>query len=407
MSQALPSPLFDPFAPGFTDDPYPQYAALRAAAPVFQHPFGFWLLTSYDDVSWLLRAGLSVEDRNIAASPLLELREQMYGEQAARPRGVSMLDRDPPDHTRLRRLVSKAFTPGAVQALRPRISGLVDGMLDAAQREGRVDLVDALAFPLPFAVIAEMLGTPPADHERIRALSGMVVRSLEPVADPAVASAIAAADSELTEIAASMIAWKRAHPADDLLTALINAEDDGDVLDEEELIAQTLLLYIAGHETTVNLIAGGTVALLRHPDQLALLRDDPALIVNAVEELLRYDSPVQASRRITTEPVRVGGVAIPAGAFVMASLGSANRDEGFWGPDAAELRLGRSNARQHVSFGAGPHHCLGASLARLEASIALARLTARFPGLALDGPVTWNGRINLRGPAHLPVSLGA
>jgi cytochrome P450 len=406
MSQALPSPLFDPFAPGFTDDPYPQYAALRAAAPVFQHPFGFWLLTSYDDVSWLLRAGLSVEDRNIAASPLLELREQMYGEQAARPRGVSMLDRDPPDHTRLRRLVSKAFTPGAVQALRPRISGLVDGMLDAAQREGRVDLVDALAFPLPFAVIAEMLGTPPADHERIRALSGMVVRSLEPVADPAVASAIAAADTELTAIAANMIAWKRVHPADDLLTALINAEDDGDVLDDDELIAQTLLLYIAGHETTVNLIAGGTVALLRHPAQLALLRDDPALIVNAVEELLRYDSPVQASRRITTEPVRVGGVAIPAGAFVMASLGSANRDEGFWGPDAAELRLGRSNARQHVSFGAGPHHCLGASLARLEASIALARLTARFPGLALDGPVTWNGRINLRGPAHLPVSLG-
>jgi cytochrome P450 len=405
MTQALPPPLFDPFAPGFTDDPYLQYAALRAAAPVYQHPLGFWLLTSYDDVSRLLRAGLSVEDRNIAASPLLEVREQMYGEAAARPRGVSMLDRDPPDHTRLRLLVSKAFTPRAVQALRPRICALVDSMLDAAEREGRVDLVDALAFPLPFAVIAEMLGTPPADHERIRALTGTVVRSLEPVADPAVAAAIAAADSELTEIAAGMIAWKRANPADDLLTALINAEDDGDVLDDDELIAQTLLLYIAGHETTVNLIAGGTLALLHHPDQLALLRDDPALIANAVEELLRYDSPVQASRRITTEPVRIGGVAIPAGAFVMASLGSANRDEGFWGPDAAELRLGRTNARQHVSFGGGPHHCLGASLARLEASIALARLTARFPGLALDGQVVWNGRMNLRGPAHLPVSL--
>jgi cytochrome P450 len=405
MTQALPPPLFDPFAPGFTDDPYLQYAALRAAAPVYQHPLGFWLLTCYDDVSRLLRAGLSVEDRNIAASPLLEVREQMYGEAAARPRGVSMLDRDPPDHTRLRLLVSKAFTPRAVQALRPRICALVDSMLDAAEREGRVDLVDALAFPLPFAVIAEMLGTPPADHERIRALTGTVVRSLEPVADPAVAAAIAAADSELTEIAAGMIAWKRANPADDLLTALINAEDDGDVLDDDELIAQTLLLYIAGHETTVNLIAGGTLALLHHPDQLALLRDDPALIANAVEELLRYDSPVQASRRITTEPVRIGGVAIPAGAFVMASLGSANRDEGFWGPDAAELRLGRTNARQHVSFGGGPHHCLGASLARLEASIALARLTARFPGLALDGQVVWNGRMNLRGPAHLPVSL--
>ena len=405
MSQTLPPPLFDPFAPGFTDDPYPQYAALRAAAPVYQDPLGFWLLTCYEDVSWLLRAGLSVEDRNVAASPLLERREQVYGEEAARPR-VAMLYRDPPDHTRLRRLVSKAFTPRAVQALAPRITGLVDGLLDAAEQTGRVDLVDALAFPLPFAVIAEMLGTPPADHERIRQLTGTVVRSLEPVVDPAVASAIAAADSELRTIAADMIAWKRANPADDLLTALINAEDDGDVLDDEELIAQTLLLYIAGHETTVNLIAGGTLALLRHPAQLALLRDDPDLIANAVEELLRYDSPVQASRRITLEPVSISGFTIPAGAFVMASLGSANRDEGYWGPDAAELRLDRANARQHVSFGAGPHHCLGASLARLEASIALARLTTRFPGLALDGQVVWNGRINLRGPAHLPVSLG-
>jgi cytochrome P450 len=407
MSQTLPAPQFDPFAPGFTDDPYPQYAALRAAAPVYQHPFGFWLLTSYEDVSWLLRANLSVEDRNIAPSPLVELREQMYGEEAAHPRRVSMLDLDPPDHTRLRRLVSKAFTPRAVQELRSRITGLVDSMLDAAERERRVDLVDALAFPLPFTVIAEMLGTPPADHERIRQLTGMVVRSLEPVADPAIASAIVAADNELTAIAADMIAWKRANPADDLLTALISAEDGGDVLDDEELIAQTLLLYIAGHETTVNLIAGGTLALLRHPGQLALLRDDPALIDNAVEELLRYDSPVQASRRITLEPVSIGGVPIPAGAFVMASLASANRDEGFWGPDAAELKLDRKDARQHVSFGAGPHHCLGASLARLEASIALAQLAARFPGLALDGEVTWNGRINLRGPAHLPVSLSA
>jgi cytochrome P450 len=203
-----------------------------------------------------------------------------------------------------------------------------------------------------------------------------------------------------------MIAWKRKNPASDLLTALINAEDDGDVLHDDELIAQTLLLYIAGHETTVNLIAGGTLALLRHPGQLALLRDRPALAGNAVEELLRYDSPVQASRRITLEPVMVRDTTIPAGAFVMASLGSANRDERFWGADADELRLDRQNARQHASFGAGAHHCLGASLARLEACIAFERLTVRFPALALDGDVTWNGRINLRGPAHLPVSVG-
>ena len=407
MTETMPPPLFDPFAPGFTDDPYPQYATMRERAPVYQHPLGFWLLTAYDGVSWLLPApGLSVEDDNVAADSLLrQLREEVYGDGAPRASALSMLDRDPPDHTRLRKLVSKAFTPRAIQALRPRITGLVDGMLDDMAAQGHVDLVDALAFPLPFRVIAEMLGTPPADHERIRQLTGTVVRSLEPIADPEMIQAILDADEEMSAIAAEMIAWKRANPADDLLSALIHAEDDGDVLDDDELVAQTLLLYIAGHETTVNLIAGGTLALLRHPAQLALLRTDPALVGNAVEELLRYDSPVQASRRITLEAVTVGGIEIPAGAFVMASLGSANRDESFWGLDADEVRLDRDNARQHVSFGAGHHHCLGASLARLEAAIAFEHMAGRFPGLALDGDVVWNGRINLRGPAHLPVSV--
>jgi cytochrome P450 len=407
MSEAeVAPPLFDPFAPGFTDNPYPHYATVRDAAPVYQHPFGFWLLTRYEDVAWLLRAAMSVEDRNVADSPLMQYRDEIFGRAGAEPPGaLSMLDRDPPDHTRLRRLVSKAFTPRAIEALRPRITELVDGMLDDLAQAGRADLVEALAFPLPFTVIAEMLGTPPGDHERIRQLSGTVVRSLEPVADPELAAAIMAADAELRQVGAEMIAWKREHPADDLLTALINAEDDGDVLDDDELVAQTLLLYLAGHETTVNLISGGTLALLRHPDQLELLRRDPALVPNAVEELLRYDSPVQASRRVTLEPVTVRGTGIPAGAFVMASLGAANRDPAYWGTDAGELRLNRENARQHVSFGAGPHHCLGASLARLEACITFERLVTRFPGLALDGEPAWNGRINLRGPATLPVAV--
>jgi cytochrome P450 len=408
LTETMPPPLFDPFAPGFTDDPYPQYATMREQAPVYEHPFGFWLVTRYEEVSSLLRApGMSVEDDNVAADSLLrQIREDVFGDGAPRASALSMLDRDPPDHTRLRKLVSKAFTRRAVQALTPRITELVDGMLDDMAAQGRVDLVDALAFPLPFSVIAEMLGTPPADHERIRQLSGTVVRSLEPVADPGLIQAILDADEELSAIAAEMIAWKRANPADDLLTALIHAEDDGDVLNDDELVAQTLLLYLAGHETTVNLIAGGALALLRHPAQLALLRANPALAGNAVEELLRYDSPVQASRRITLEPVTLDGTGIPAGAFVLASLGSANRDERFWGQDAAEVRLDRENARQHVSFGAGHHHCLGASLARLEASIAFDHLVGRFPGLALDGDVVWNGRINLRGPEHLPVSVG-
>ena len=327
------------------------------------------------DVSWLLRAGgLSVEDRNMADSPLQQLREATYGESAGQPvDGLSMLDRDPPDHTRLRKLVAKAFTPRAIAALRPRITELVNGMLDTTADQRRVNLVEALAFPLPFSVIAEMLGTPPADHERIRELSGTVVRSLEPVADPELAAAIMAADAELIGIAAEMIAWKREHPADDLLTALINAEDGGDVLSDDELVAQTLLLYIAGHETTVNLIAGGTLALLRHPGQLALLRRDPGLVPNAVEELLRYDSPVQASRRITLEPVTLRDVTIPAGAFVMASLALGQPGPGVLGTGrrrpaagpgeraaARVLRRGTSPLPGRVAGAAGGMHRLRA-----------------------------------------------
>lgn len=398
-------PLFNPFAPGFAENPYPQYAIMRSQAPVYRHPMGFWLLTRYDDVSALLRGGQSVEVRNMSPDgAVARARQEAYGDRLLRRlRAPSMLDRDPPDHTRQRKLVSKAFSPRAVDALRPRITALVDELLDAVEREGRADLVGSLAFPLPFAVIAGMLGAPPADHARIRQLSGTLVRSLEPVADPATAAAIADADDALTAIAAEMIAWKRANPADDMLTALIQAEEDGDVLTDDELISQTLLLYIAGHETTVNLIAGGALALLGDPGQLAILREEPAMIPNAVEELLRYDSPVQSSRRIIVAPVTVAGTEIPAGEFVTVSLASANRDEAFWGPDAGRLRVRRENARQHLSFGAGPHHCLGASLARLEATIAFERMLARFGTLALDGDVTWNGRINLRGPARLPV----
>jgi cytochrome P450 len=265
--------------------------------------------------------------------------------------------------------------------------------------------VGSLAFPLPFAVISTMMGMPDIDHTRLRDLSGTLVRSLEPVTDPAVMEEIIAADDELASMAREVIAWKRDHLADDLLSRLIQAEDDGDVLNDEELVAQVLLLYIAGHETTVNLIAGGVLALLRHPDQLQALRDDPELAGNAVEEMLRYDSPVQMSRRITLEPYEVGGRKIPAGSFVIASLASANRDEAFWGDDAGTLRIDRPNANRHVSFGAGAHHCLGAALARLEARVAVGRLVQRFPDLASDGEVECNGRINLRGPARLPVRV--
>ncbi|SFQ18472.1 Cytochrome P450 [Amycolatopsis arida] len=396
--------VFDPFQPGFTDDPYPHYAELRERAPVHRHPFGFWVLSRYADMFALLRAGLSVDLRHVSPDTLPDGRDSVTG--AVEPvSGLSMLDVDPPDHTRLRRLVSKAFTPRAVAALEPEIEDLVDGALREIAGAGRVDLVEALSFPLPFTVISRMLGMPSTDHERLRELSGTLVRSLEPIVDTELARAVEAADAEIAAMTAEAIAWKRRHPADDLLTALIAAEDGGDVLSDDELVAQVVLLYLAGHETTVNLISGGVLALLRAPDQLALLRREPELAGNAVEELLRYDSPVQSSRRITLRPYEVDGREIPAGSFVMASLASANRDEAFWGPDAERPRLDREGARQHLSFGGGPHHCLGASLARLEGRVAIGRLVERFPRLELDGEVEWNGRINLRGPERLPIRV--
>jgi len=404
MSEAVDTALFNPFAPGFTDDPYPHYTRVREQTAAYQHPLGFWLVTRYDDVAALLKSGNSVDDDNLAEGPMRDLIRSTYQHEGAHLRGSSMLDRDPPDHTRLRRLVAKAFTARAIERLRPRVAALVDAMLDDVAGAGTFDLIETLAFPLPFAVITEMLGMPDVDTVRLRELTGTVVRSLEPVVDPELMARIQAADAELAEVAAEAIAWKRRNPGDDLLSALIEAEEDGDQLTDEDLIAQVALLYVAGHETTVNLIGNGVHALLRHPDQHARLSAEPGLAANAVEEMLRYDSPVQSSRRITLAPYRVGDVQIPEGAFVNASLGSANRDAAQWGSDADELRIDREGARKHVSFGAGPHHCLGAALARMEAAVTLERLMARLPGLELSGDVRWNGRINLRGLATLPVS---
>lgn len=395
--------LFDPFAPGFTDDPYPTYSRVRAAAPVLEHEVGFWLLTRYDDVSALMRSASSVDEGLLAPGPFVDVQTMVYGDRRIRLGGLSMLDLDPPDHTRLRKLVSKAFTPRAVAALEPHVVELVDAALDRIAEEGTVDLVDALAFPLPFQVISEMLGTPQTEGDTLRERTGLLVRSLEPVVDPDVAAAIVRADDELMAMAREMIAWKRNHPGDDLLTALIAAEDDGDVLTDDELIAQVVLLYVAGHETTVNLIGNGVLGLLRSPDQLDLLRSQPDLAGNAVEEMLRHDSPVQMTRRVTLSPYRIGDVEIPTGAFVIASLGAANRDPDHWGEDAERLRVDRPDARQHLSFGAGHHHCLGAALARLEGRVAISRLVQRFGTLELAGEVEWNGRINLRGLEHLPV----
>ena len=404
---------FNPFAPGFTDNPYPHYAELRQANPVEPHELGFWALWRYADVFEVLRARLSVEDRNVThQGPMASVYDEVYAEKGLTAERVqSMLDRDPPDHTRLRKLVSQAFTPRTIQQLEPTVTQLVDESLDAMADAGEVNLIDALAFPLPFTVISVMLGMPETDSTRLRELSHQVVKSLEPVPDEATVRAIVEADIELAQLASEAIAWKRRNPADDLLTALINAEDPaaeggGDVLSDDELVAQVLLLYIAGHETTVNLIGNGTLALLRNRDQLELWRDRPELDDNAVEELLRFDPPVQMSRRITLDDYKVGDHVIPSGTFVIANLASANRDEEQFGADAEQLRLDRHNARQQVAFGAGVHHCLGAALARLEGRVAMSRLIRRFRDVDLAGEPEWNGRINLRGCVNLPVRVG-
>jgi cytochrome P450 len=406
VTETMDAPSFNPFAPGFTDDPYPHYEQLRTQRPVEHNLLGFWALWRHHDVAEVLRARMSVEDGKVSQKgPMGGVYEQVYAENGLTGEGRSMLDRDPPDHTRLRKLVSQAFTPRTVEQLTPVVQSLVDDTLDRIDDEGSVDLLDALAFPLPFTVISLMLGMPETDSLRLRELSHLVVKSLEPVPDEQTVRQIVAADIELVKLATDAIAWKRANPADDLLTALINAEDAGDMLSDEELVAQVILLYVAGHETTVNLIGNGTLALLRHREQLDLWRSRPDLDDNAVEELLRYDSPVQMSRRVTLEDYAVDGQVIPAGSFVIACLASANRDEEQFGPDAANLRLDRDNARSHVSFGAGVHHCLGAALARLEGRLAVASLIRRFPALDLAGEPEWNGRINLRGLARFPVSV--
>ena len=399
---------YNPFAPGFTDDPYPQYALLREHDPVHRSPMEAWLLFGYDDVTRFLRdPTLSVEDRRVRPREIDRITRELIGDRADRGQ-YAMLNRDPPDHTRLRRLVSKAFTPTALAALGPRVAALTDAALDracAAMGNGGFDLIADLAFPLPFTVISEMLGMPDTDADRLRSWSGQLVRSLEPLQDPASLEAIAGAGDGIRAFLTDAIAWKRRHPADDMLSALIAAEDQGEVLSDEELLEQVLLLYVAGHETTVNLIGNGVLALARHPDQLDALAREPELIGGAVEELLRFDSPVQMSRRITVSDVEVGDRCIEAGSFVVLVLGSANRDRSQWGPGADELDIRRAGAAQHVSFGGGTHYCLGAALARLEGRTAIGRLVERFPRLELAGPPTWNGRINLRGLSSLPLAL--
>jgi len=403
--------MFNPFAPGFAENPYEEYRVERESEPIQQTPFGPWIVFSHAESVQLLRdVTLSVDVRKameiLGEDPRdrAKMRAELFPDKAPRE-DTSILNIDPPDHTRLRKLVSSVFTPRRVADLAPMIERIVDEHLDAVADRGEMDLIADLAFPLPFAVISEMLGMPDGDSAQLREWSHTLVKILDFTIGPEELMAAVVAGENLREHIANVIEWKRSNLGDDLLSALILAEDNGDVLSDIELVDQVNVLFIAGHETTVNLIGNGTWALLQNRHQLELLRDDPSVETTAIDELLRYDSPVQISRRITLEPIQVGGHDVAAGTFVLTSLGSANRDPAVFGPTADQLDLRRADAARHLAFGSGTHHCLGASLARMEGTIAISRLIRRFPELQAIGTPAWNGRLVLRGMDSLQLSL--
>ena len=406
MSPLTETPTFNPLEAGYMENPYPHFAEMRDGQPVHLSMMDVWVLFDHDDVFRLLRdPSMSVMDAKIEVRDEERYAEILEAAGGELEQDSSMLNTDPPDHTRLRRLVSKAFTPAAIQALRPRIQELVDAALDELAAAGTGDIVKQLAFPLPFDVISEMLGMPESDKDQIAAWSGTIVKSLDPMLALDSFAEIRAASDAMNAHIDEVIRWKRENPGDDLLTALIAAEEGGDRLTPAELRDQVNLLFIAGHETTVNLIGTGIYELLRHPEQAAIWRGDPELDATAVDEMLRFVSPVQFSRRITLDDIDFQGTTIPKGMFVLAGLASSNHDPKKWGHTAEELDVRRDGAGQHLSFGSGAHYCLGASLAKLEASIAIGTFLRRFPDAAVSGDVEWNGRINLRGLEYLPVTL--
>src|SRR5262252_8078435 len=386
---------FNPFLPEFHANPYPFYHRLRAADPVHRTPMGLWVLTRYDDVVSVLR------DPRFGREEFAQILANVYGEGAR-----SMLFRDPPDHTRLRGLVSQAFTPRMIERMRSHIQDIVDRLLDRVQSANAMDVIADLAYPLPVTVICEMLGVPTDAHSGIRQWSADLARSVDAIGMPTDEEVVTrgrVAQQAMLDYFSHLIPERRQTPRDDLLSLLIAAEEQGDRLTEGELLITCLLLFVAGHETTVNLIGNGLLALLNHPDELAKLRADPTLLPSAVEELLRYDSPVQRTGRITNTDVELDGRKIAKGSLVLTAIGAAHRDPAhFHDPDRLDITR-RDN--RHVAFGFGIHFCLGAPLARVEGQIALGTLLRRMPNLALAGTPTWRESSTLRGLASLPVTF--
>ena len=407
MKEMAAEVSYDLFSPGVRACPHPTYAAMRSGAPLYRltTPTGqpLWYVTRYQDVAALLRDKRLVNDMRSALTAE-ELARLPVPAPSHRFLTNHMLHADPPRHTRLRSLVGKAFSPQRIHKLAPRISELAEALLDEVAPRGEMDLIADFAFPLPITVICELLAVPAADRFRFRDWSTLIVSASQMTRDAdvqRVAPELASFAAYLREI----IAARRAAPGDDLLSALIGMQEAGDVLSEEELCSMVVLLLVAGHETTVHLIGNSLLTLWQHPQQLARLRQDPALIETTVEELLRYESPVEtANRRWAREEIQLHGQTIGRGDLVILVLTSANRDEARFA-GAETLDLSRA-PNEHLAFGLGIHHCLGAPLARLEGKIALGALLRRFPQLqpAVSlAELQWIRSYFLRGVTRLPV----
>jgi cytochrome P450 len=398
--------LYDPRRPEVIADPYPVFRRLQAADPVhWSEILGGWVLTRYDDV----RAGL--HDSRLSSdriTPFLEHSERGRPEvqELGQLVGRWAVFTDPPTHTRLRQLMNTAFTPRAVERLRPRILEVVDDLLGRIEGHGHMDAIRDFAYPLPVIVIAEMLGVPVDDRDRLKAWSDELALF--------VGSSLGAPDkyerarrgvAEMTDYFRGLVAARRRQPRDDLISGLAAAEERGAVLSEDELVATCVLLLFAGHETTTNLIGNGLLALLRHPDQLQALRDDPGLAPSAVEELLRYDGPTQVQTRVAQEDLELSGRSIRRGDRVFLMLNAANRDPArFPEPDRLDLRRPDNH---HLAFGYGIHFCIGAPLARLEGQLALTTLVRRLTDLALlTATPEWLDSLVFRGVRSLPVGFG-
>ena len=405
VQTATTEPLFNPLSPEFIRDPYPHYARLRTADPMHLTAHGAYVASRHAEASLVLRDkrfGKDYVDRTIR-----RYGPRIMDEPVFRSMSHWMLQQDPPDHTRLRGLVVKAFTARRVEDMRARIQAVVDQTLDRIIPQGHMDLIEDYAFRLPVTIICDMLGIPEQHREVFYASSRDGGRLLEPV--PMSADEIAKANAGNAMAAMyfqPMFDLRRKQPGDDLITQLVQAEEDGSKLSNEELTANIILLFGAGHETTVNLIGNGLLALYRNPDQLALLKANPDLITNAIEEFLRYDSSVQMTGRVTLEDIEdLGGKKIPKGESVLCLLGSANHDPAVYPDHPERLDITRPNVKP-LSFGGGIHFCLGAQLARLEASIAISTLLRRLPNLKLvnaENP-EWRPTFVLRGLKALPAS---